>query len=58
MKLSEKIERVAQRIYDLRDEAPYNDTRLWRQLDMHAGKLSDLSTTVAKSESKPKLASR
>ncbi len=43
MKLSSKIERVAQRLYDIRDALPSHDTRTWKDLDRKATAVSVLA---------------
>ena len=42
-KFCAKIERTAQRVYNLRDECPNTERAVWQELDRLAGNLSRLS---------------
>ncbi len=43
MKLANKIEHAAQRLYDLRDSAPAEDRKTWDELNRIATRLSKLA---------------
>jgi hypothetical protein len=47
---ADQIERIAQRVYDLRDSAPVEDKKQWKILDGLAGLLSQFSGKLVKAD--------